>query len=105
MAKMKLTLAPLPDFKLPVDFTLPTGDQQRIVFTVKHIKVAEFQELYSGEREVRDSELIMHIASGWDLEEEFNEDNAKLLVELFPGSAIALAAAYLKALAGQRVKN
>lgn len=29
MAKMKLTLAPLPDFKLPVKFVLPDGNEQK----------------------------------------------------------------------------
>ncbi|AKJ74003.1 tail length tape measure protein [Salmonella phage 36] len=43
MAKMKLTLAPLPDFKLPVKFVLPDGNEQKIVFTVKHKKPARFK--------------------------------------------------------------
>lgn len=104
MAKMKLTLAPLPDFKLPVKFVLPDGNEQKIVFTVKHKRASEIQELYQKEG-IKDPEFIMNIAVGWDLEEEFNEENAQLLVDYYPGAALALMSSYLSALAGQRVKN
>lgn len=104
MAKMKLTLGPLPDFKLPVKFVLPDGNEQDIVFTVKHKKSSEIQELYQKEG-IKDPEFITSIASGWDLDDEFNEENAKLLIEYYPGAALALMGAYLGALAGQRVKN
>lgn len=102
--KMKLTLAPLPDFKLPVKFTMPNGDEQSIVFTVKHKKASDIQELYQKDG-TKDSDFIMNIATGWDLEEEFNEDNSKLLIEYYPSAALALMGSYLGALAGQRVKN
>nr|DAG08090.1 MAG TPA: tail assembly chaperone [Caudoviricetes sp.] len=105
MAKMKLTLAPLPDFKLPVSFVMPNGDEGQITFTVRHLKAKEVQELYESENIVTDSDFIMKLATGWNLEEEFNEENAKILVELYPGAALALTGAYLSALAGQRVKN
>lgn len=104
MSKMKLTLAPLPDFKLPVKFVLPNGDEQRIVFTVKHRKASEIQELYQRENN-KDVDFIKEIACGWDLEDEFNDENVQLLVDYYPGSALALMGSYLGALAGQRVKN
>lgn len=104
MAKMKLTLGPLPDFKLPVNFVMPDGSEQKIIFTVKHKKATEVQELYRKEG-VKDFDFIMNIATGWDLEEEFNHENAKLLVDYYPGSALALVQSYLGALAGQRVKG
>lgn len=105
MAKMKLTLARLPDFPLPVVVTLPNGDEAHMTFKVKHVSATEFQELYSAERVVSDHELIMNLASGWNLEDEFNEENAKKLVSFYPNAALVLASSYLKALAGQRVKN
>ena len=54
---------------------------------------------------MRDAEFITEIATGWDLEEEFNEENAAALVEYYPAAALALMGSYLGALAGQRVKN
>lgn len=105
MAKMKLTLAALPDFKLPVKFMMPNGEEQSIVFTVRHMKASEVQEMYSSEKVTSDSDMIMNIATGWNLEEEFTAENAKLLVDYYPSAALALAGSYLQALAGQRVKN
>lgn len=104
MAKFKLTIGPMPDFKLPVKFTLPNGEEARIVFTVKHKKAAEIQELYKRE-EMKDHEFITAIASGWDLEDDFTPENIAALVDYYPASALALMGSYLGALAGQRVKN
>lgn len=103
MANMKVTLGRLPDFKLPVTFNMPNGEKADIVFTVRHMKASEMQDLYNTERS--DSQMITDIASGWNLPEEFNQENAQELVDLYPGAALALAGAYLSALAGQRVKN
>lgn len=105
MAKFKLTLGALPDFKLPVKFTMPNGEEAKIVFTVKHVKANEIQDLYASENAISDVEMITKLAVGWDLEEEFNEENVKELISYFPASALALTGTYLAALAGQRVKN
>ena len=105
MAKFKLTLGALPDFKLPVKFTMPNGEEAKIVFTVKHIKASEIQDLYASENSISDVEMITKLAVNWDLEEEFNEENIKELISYYPASALALTGTYLAALAGQRVKN
>ena len=105
MAKFNFVLGALPDFKLPVKFTMPNGEDAKIVFTVRHLSSAEVQEMYSKEDGMKDNEFITRIASGWDLEEEFNEENAAKLVQFYPSSAYELTAAYMKALAGQRAKN
>ena len=94
----------LPDFPLNVKFNMPNGVEAEIKFTVKHRTGSEIQELYARE-EIKDSEFITEIASGWDLADEFNDANAKILVDKFPASALALTQAYMAALAGLRVKN
>lgn len=104
MAKFKLSLAALPDFKLPVKFILANGDEEEIVFTVKHKKTSELQDLLTKE-DLTTKELIMEIVSDWNLQEEYNEDNVNLFVDYFPASTVALTTAYMQALAGQRVKN
>ena len=104
MAKFKLSLAALPDFKLPVKFKLANDQDVEVIFTVKHKKTSELQELLSKE-DLSTKELIMAIASDWDLEEEYNEDNVNEFTDLFPASTFALTTAYMQALAGQRVKN
>lgn len=104
MAKFKLTLGALPDFNLPVKFIMPNGDEARIVFRVKHRPANEVQDLYDRE-DVKDADFITELASGWDLEEDFNEENVLTLIRYYPAAALSLAATYLQALAGQRVKN
>lgn len=104
MAKFKLSLAALPDFKLPVKFKLANDHDAEVIFTVKHKKTSELQELLSKE-DLSTKELIMAIASDWDLEEEYSEDNVNEFSDLFPASTVALTTAYMQALAGQRVKN
>lgn len=103
MAKFKLTLGRLPDFKLPVKFIMPNGDEAKIVYTVRHMKADEVQKLYDGE--TKDGEFIMSIATAWDLEEEFTLENVQELISLYPAATIALTSTYIGALAGQRVKN
>lgn len=105
MAKFNFVLGALPDFKLPVTFNMPNGEEAKIVFTVRHLSSAEVQEMYSNEEGMKDNEFITRIASGWNIEEEFNEENAAKLVQYYPASAYALTSAYMKALAGQRAKN
>ncbi|QEG05024.1 tail length tape measure protein [Shigella phage JK16] len=105
MAKMKLTLGPLPDFKLPVSFVLPNGDEQVIIFTVRHKKASEIHERYTAEKPMSDVEMITFLASGWDLEDEFNEENVAKLLDYYPSASLSLTGHYMKALAGQRVKN
>ena len=104
MAKFKLSLAELPDFKLPVKFKLANDQDVEVIFTVKHKKTSELQELLQ-KQDLSTKELIMAIASDWDLEEEFNEENVIEFADLFPASTVALTTAYMQALAGQRVKN
>lgn len=94
----------LPDFPLSVKFKMPNGVEAEIKFTVKHKSGSEIQAMYARE-DIKDFEFITEIASGWDLDDEFNNENAKKLVDNFPASALGLTQAYMAALAGVRVKN
>ena len=105
MAKFKLKLAPLPEFDLPVSFLLPNGEKAEIKFKVKHLKAADVKALYTSDKEIKDYQFVQEIATDWDLEEEFNEENIKELVSLFPSAAVALTSTYVQALAGNRVKD
>lgn len=104
MAKFKLTLGRLPDFKMPVSFVLPNGDEAKIIFTVRHKSAEEIQELFARD-DIRDGDFILELATAWDLEEEFNKENVDALIKLYPSAALGLSQTYMRALAGQRVKN
>lgn len=95
----------LPDFNLPVKFNLPNGEEAKIEFTVKSLKATEVQEVYANCSDSSGSEFITALASGWNLDDEFNEANQNELVDLYPAVAMALVQAYMEALAGHRVKK
>lgn len=104
MAKFKLSLKALPDFKLPVKFQMANGEDATVVLTVKHKKSSELQEILDQEKLSTD-ELVKAICSDWDLEEEFNDENVKEFASLFPGAVPVLMEEYMRALAGQRAKS
>lgn len=103
--KFKITLGRLPDFKLPVSMTLQNGETGDMCFTVRHLKASELQEMMQQEKPVSDVEFIKTIASGWDLEEEFNDENIAELLSLFPMAAASMMEAYTSAMIGARAKN
>lgn len=106
MSKFKISLSErLPDFKLPVTFNMPNGEDATIIFTVKHKTADEIKSLYDAEEKTTDQGFITSLASGWDLDDEFSEENSAKLVDMFPAVAIELTRTYLSALAGYRVKN
>lgn len=95
----------LPDFPLDVKFRLPNGTEAEIKFTVKSLKASEVQELYTKAGEGTGAEFISALATGWNLEDEFNEANQNELVDSYPAVVLALVSAYMEALAGYRTKN
>lgn len=113
MAKMKVTLGRLPDFKMPVEFVAPDGNDMKMVFTVRHIKRDEFvKRMEEKPKQPKkgdpssDVAFIKFMATGWDIADyEFNDENVAELVELFPAVVLALTQNYLAAMVGQRVKN
>ena len=105
MAKFKLKA--VADFPLKVAFNAPDGKQYDVIFTAKHVKAKGlFDAIKSAsDRDLTDVKFIQEYATGWDLEEEFNEENIRELVELFPGVMAAFVGEYTTALTGHRVKN
>lgn len=103
MAKFKLKIGALPDFKLKVPFVLPNGSDCDITFTVRHKKSSDVEELF--DKGANNLEFIKFLCVGWDLEEEFNDENIGELCSLFPSIPLMLPQEYFKALAGYRVKN
>ncbi|ATN94106.1 tail length tape measure protein [Shigella phage vB_SflS-ISF001] len=104
MGRFNFILGQRPDCKLPVTFAKPNGEDATIIFTVRHLSSKEVQDMSANRGEMNDSEFNTKIASGWNLVEEFNEENALKLVQYYPSAAYNLTATYIKALAGHRAK-
>lgn len=50
-------------------------------------------------------DVILDIASGWDLEDAFDADSLEELVENHIGSGVAIIQAYIGELTANKVKN
>lgn len=78
MAKFKIQIGGnLPSFKLPVTFTCPDGKEATITMTVKHRSTDEMKDFYESEDKAPkgNAEFIRFMAEGWDLDDEFNDEN------------------------------
>lgn len=103
----KFKLKPVADFKLPVTFNMPNGEEAKVIFTVAHRKSKDVTELFEGpiEDRVNDLAFLKEFAKGWDLDEEFNDENLQEAIDFFPGMVISFSYEYIRALAGNRTKN
>lgn len=103
----KFKIKQVDDFKLPISFIMPNGEEAKFTFTVKHKRAKDVANLFNLEADKlpTDVEFIKMFATGWDLEEEFNDENLQDLVDFFPGCVASFSHTYTSALAGNRVKN
>lgn len=106
----KLTLAHKPTFTAAVQIPVLGGGTEAVQFTFKAKRKTEFSEwlesLSNQKEEVRkDEDIVLEIASGWDLDETFTPKNLSELGELYPGSARAIVAAYINEYTGAKAGN
>lgn len=107
----KFSLEVAPTFKAPVQIQIPGAGEGTIVFTFKHRTKAELKEFSNlltaaaGDDGPKDTEVLLDIASGWDLDEPFDAASLEKLTQRFMGAAQAVIAAYFNELTGARAKN
>lgn len=109
----KLTLTRQPTFAATVKVPVLGGGTEPVEFTFKAKRKTEFSEWLEsladkpkeGKEARKDEEIVLDIASGWDLEEKFDKKNLVELFELYPGSARAIVAAYINEYAGAKSGN
>lgn len=106
----KLTLTQKPTFAATVKVPVLGGGTEPVEFTFKAKRKTEFSEWLESltkqtEEARKDEDIVMDIASGWELEEPFNKKNLVELGELYPGSARAIVAAYINEYAGAKSGN
>lgn len=108
----KFSLDVAPTFKAPVQIQIPGAGEGTITFTFKHRTKAELKEFSesltaaaAGEDGPKDTDVLLDIASGWDLDEPFDAASLGKLTERYMGAAQAVIAAYFNELTGARTKN
>lgn len=109
MAKNKFSLTAAPTFEATVAIPVPGKNPAPVVFTFKHRERAAFLELMDtlsgGGEERSDTELILSIASGWDLDEPFDAEHVEQMLERYIGSGNAIVTTYIREQSGARQKN
>lgn len=126
MAKLKLGNAPK-NFKKTVSITFADGTKYDIemLYTYRtRSEYAAFMDSVVGEPkkgkkadEVKtaadafklagdiDADIIMKIAEGWDLDDEFNKENVLKLIDEYPSAAAIISDDYREAILDGRRKN
>jgi hypothetical protein len=103
MAKLKLT--PDPTFKAKVGIPVPGQDSADVEFTFKHRTRDETMAWLKEVTQMTDTDTLMGLAVGWDLDDEFTRENVERLCTNYGGSGAAVLNKYLAELRGERTKN
>lgn len=105
MAKAKFTLTASPTFKATVQVPVPGAKPADIEFTFKGRTREAFKDFIDSIKDREDAEVIMDIASGWDLDDAFEKDNIEKLTQNYLGAARAVIEKYLSELTQARLGN
>jgi len=102
----RIKLQPDPTFKAKVDIAVPGAAPAGVVFTFKHRTRQEMERFLPTVNEMKDdAQLIMAVAVGWELADDFTEANVSALADAYIAAPAAIFEAYLKELTGARTKN
>lgn len=104
MAK-KFSLVPSPTFKASVSIQVPGGRSVQVEFIFKHRTRDEFKEFTDTLEGRKDVEILLDIASGWELEDAFEAKNLQQLVDNYMGAGRAVLETYIAELTAARAKN
>lgn len=104
MAKLQLKAAPT--FQKEVGIKDAAGNATPVLLTFKHRTKTELDEFIKARPDKTDEQTFMDMVVGWDLEDEFNEANVKLLMENYMGgAAMPTFTTYIDALIQARLGN
>ncbi len=103
MAKLQLTASPT--FKCNVLIPVPGKKPVPVEFNFKGRTKDEFKSFIDtiGDRE--DVDVILDIATGWELEEAFGRESVELLLQNYLGSARVIIEKYIAELTAARLGN
>lgn len=103
MAKFKLQ--PSPTFKSKVAIPIPGGRDEQIEFTFKRRDRQGIQDFAKGLEGKPFEDIVMECAAGWDLEEPFDAEHVKELVDNYIGSGEAVLDSYMREHVKAKEKN
>ena len=117
----KLVLQPNPTFTAPVLIPVPGGKPVAVSFTFRHrgrVALEEHQKYIDAvlvklrdESTTRsealelDIEVVMKSATAWEMDDPFNEESLRTLLENYHGAAAAIYATYMRELLQAKAGN
>jgi hypothetical protein len=105
MAKVKFSLNANPTFKAKVEIPVPGDKSATVEFLFKGRSRDAFKAFIDSLKDREDVDVLMDIASGWDLEDAFDKENVELLTQNYLGAARAIIEKYLAELTAARLGN
>lgn len=103
MAKLALTAAPT--FKANVPIPVPGKKPVPVEFIFKGRTKTEFQAFLENLRDREDADVVLDIATGWELEDAFVRESIVQMNDSYIGSARAIIETYINELSGARLGN
>ncbi|SER52324.1 MULTISPECIES: phage tail assembly chaperone [Pseudomonas] len=98
MSKVLFKLDPNPTFDALVAIPVPGGSKADVKFTFKHRSKTELEDFLSTNKDMDDTTLVKSIADGWELDDEFNDENIGRLLNNYIGAGSAIYVKYLEEL-------
>jgi hypothetical protein len=104
MSKLKLVASPT--FTATVPIPLAGGEPAPVVMTFKHRTRAQCEAWLKEKSEAKaDTDFVLEMVVGWDLEEPLTKENVELLLQNYMGAAKAITDVYLEQLYQAKLGN
>lgn len=103
MAKLALTAAPT--FRSNVLIPVPGKKPVPVEFIFKGRTKPEFQAFLDNLRDREDVDVILDLATGWELEDAFVKESLEQLLQSYIGAARAIIETYINELTAARLGN
>lgn len=95
----KLSLKAEPTFKAKVLIPVAGDKPAEVEFTFTHRTKTELQKFVKDidNRKVglSDADLLLSLATGWDLSEDFSRENVELMVQMYHAAADSISKKYI----------
>ncbi len=106
MAKLKLLPTRKPTFTKSVKIPVPGAVSAEIGFRFKWRTRDEMREwIETINADTSNVAILRDMLDGWELEDEFNDENVGRMDQEFPGACAAIYAAYLSESTGAKTGN
>jgi hypothetical protein len=103
MARLKLN--PEPTFKAKVGIPVPGSRPAEVEFTFKHKTRSQVLEWLKAREDDDEVGVFREIVAGWDLDDEFSDENIRRLCDNYAGAGFAVLEKYLNEIRGARRGN